>query len=405
MHEVENQQGQQGTTAQNVETESGHEFGDGGINEVVGWATVSTSRMMRPLPKRKKENPIETENPFEPLQPFDDEEFPPLTATGRVNCKPVYRAPGKRRMQGTRSATLCVRTTGGRLRMPPLRKGAKTARGTPARAKETGSLVGKTTAATEMEIEAAATTAEIEAAATAAAVAVNRVNRVNRWSGRKTADVENDGFVMTDAENNGPIERKTVDVENEEEDCQAVHSQANPWIADVDCCTRNSPANLMEVNCTVQDWERITLKIDSGAIDTVMPPTMAKHFPLEETERSKKGEGYLAANNSLIQHYGMRRLKGQSDAYRPMTMVAQVAGVKSALVSVHRLLEAGNKVHFERGNCYVEHTKSKIRTDIAERNGAFEVGFWIPKAQGNQTDRGEVNAGNNKSFPRQDTTA
>ena len=139
------------------------------------------------------------------------------------------------------------------------------------------------------------------------------------------------------------------------------------------------------------------MKIDSGAIDTVMPPTVAKYFPLETTERSRNGKGYQAANNSVIQHYGMRKLRGKSDEYRPMTMVAQVAGVKSALVSVHRLLEAGNRVHFERGNCYVEHVKSKIRTNIAERNGAFEVGFWIPRAQENAKDE--------KGFPWQDTTA
>ena len=84
-----------------------------------------------------------------------------------------------------------------------------------------------------------------------------------------------------------------------------------------------------------------------------------------------------------------------------MNMVAQVAGVKSALVSVHRLLEAGNRVHFERGNCYVEHVKSKVRTNIAEQNGAFEVGFWVPKAQENQREDTRNEAG----FHRQDTTA
>ena len=133
-----------------------------------------------------------------------------------------------------------------------------------------------------------------------------------------------------------------------------------------------------------------------------MPPNMAKHFPLEETERSRNGEGYLAANNSVIPHYGMRKLKGQSDAYQPMSMVAQVAGVKSALVSVNRLLEAGNRVHFEPGNCYVEHVRSGTRTKIIERNGAFEVGFWVPRAQENQTQEGVVSG---QGFVRQDARA
>ena len=186
-----------------------------------------------------------------------------------------------------------------------------------------------------------------------------------------------------------------------EEECQEI-PQANPWIADVDSCIRNDQKSVMEIASTEQDWERITLKIDSGAVDTVMPPTIGKHFPLEETERSKKGEGYLAANNTVIPHYGMRKLKGQSDAYQPMSMIAQVAGVKSTLVSVSRLLEAGNRVHFEPGNCYVEHAKSGKRTRIIERNGAFEVGFWVPRAKGEQTKTGVVNE---QGFARQDVRA
>ena len=108
---------------------------------------------------------------------------------------------------------------------------------------------------------------------------------------------------------------------------------------------------------------------------------------MEETERSKAGAGYRAANNSVINHYGMRRLKGQGDNYKPMSMIAQIADVKSTLVSVHRLLEAGNRVHFEPGNCFVEHVKTGRKTRIIEKGGAFEVGFWVPRAKGNQGDQ------------------
>ena len=104
-----------------------------------------------------------------------------------------------------------------------------------------------------------------------------------------------------------PCKKQSLDCAENEEDCQEVLAQANPWIADVDSCIRNDRKSVMEVANTEQDWERITLKIDSGAVDTVMPPTVGKHFPLEETERSRKGEGYLAANNSVIPHYGMRK--------------------------------------------------------------------------------------------------
>ena len=95
-------------------------------------------------------------------------------------------------------------------------------------------------------------------------------------------------------------------------------------------------------------------------------------------------------------------MKGKSDSFRPMSMVAQVADVKSTLVSVHSLLEAGNRVHFESGNCYVERVKSKVKTKIVEKNGAFEVGFWVPRAQENQNKEGVVNG---QGFARQDVRA
>ena len=107
----------------------------------------------------------------------------------------------------------------------------------------------------------------------------------------------------------------------------------------------------------------------------------------------------------MIKHYGMRRIKGQGDSYRPMSMVAQVADVKSTLVSVHRLLEAGNRVHFEPGNCYVEHITTRVKTKIIDKGWAFEVGFWVPrteKAEPENENRTRKCNPENQSFPWQD---
>ena len=61
-------------------------------------------------------------------------------------------------------------------------------------------------------------------------------------------------------------------------------------------------------------------------------------------------------------------------------MTAQVADVKTTLGSVNQMLKAGNRVHFETGNCYVEHVRTGVRTEIQEKNGTFEVGIWVPKS-------------------------
>ena len=51
-------------------------------------------------------------------------------------------------------------------------------------------------------------------------------------------------------------------------------------------------------------WERVRVQIDSGAIDTVGPKEIAKAFEMKETEMSKRGIGYVAANGSSIKNYG-----------------------------------------------------------------------------------------------------
>ena len=101
------------------------------------------------------------------------------------------------------------------------------------------------------------------------------------------------------------------------------------------------------------EWERIPVKIVSGAIDTVMPPSVARYFNTVQTEMSREGPGFRAANGSPIKHYGQKTLKGIGDQFQPLNMTAQVADVKTTLGSVNQMLRAGNIVHFETGNCYV----------------------------------------------------
>ena len=43
------------------------------------------------------------------------------------------------------------------------------------------------------------------------------------------------------------------------------------------------------------------------------------------------------------------------------------------------MLKAGNRVHFEPDNCHVEHIRTGTITPIAEVNGTFELGVWVPK--------------------------
>ena len=171
------------------------------------------------------------------------------------------------------------------------------------------------------------------------------------------------------------------------------------------------PPQVHAVSIESGGWERIPVKIDSGAIDTVMPPTVAKYFKIQETPLSKNGPGFRAANGSPIKHLGQRVLKGWGDEFQSLSLTAQVAEVSTTLGSINQMLKAGNRVHFEAGNSYIEHVRTGKRTRIEEKNGTFEVGVWVPKAAEGSNPKQGYNPlrqaaredYNRSSFQRQDS--
>ena len=60
-----------------------------------------------------------------------------------------------------------------------------------------------------------------------------------------------------------------------------------------------------------------------------------------------------------------------------VNMTFQIADVTKPLGSAKAMLEAGNKVVFEKGNSYIMDRSGKIKTRIEERNGASGFGTVI----------------------------
>ena len=151
------------------------------------------------------------------------------------------------------------------------------------------------------------------------------------------------------------------------------HGSNSIGSVDINVVHENSPKN------DHPDWERIPMKIDSGAIDTVIPKSAALSVKMVHTEASRGGPGFRAANGTPIDHFGQKAIAGWGDDVKPISITAQVADVRSCLGSVHQMVRAGNRVHFETGNCYIEHVVTGARTPIEEKKGTYEVGIWIPK--------------------------
>jgi hypothetical protein len=168
------------------------------------------------------------------------------------------------------------------------------------------------------------------------------------------------------------------------------------------CCARGNHLHSIEragntVNCINEiandkgKWEKITVTIDSGAVDSVGPKTMATDLPIKDTPASRAGLKYRAANGTTIDNLGEKSIQGITKQGKKVGMTFQVADVTKPLGAVRAMLAAGNKVVFESGNSYIQDKTGTIKTPIEERNGAFVFDIWRPKMRDNPVNT--VNTG------------
>ena len=141
---------------------------------------------------------------------------------------------------------------------------------------------------------------------------------------------------------------------------------------------------------------KLVLKIDSGAVDTVIPKSTCTAFPVRPTEMSKSGEGYRAANGSPIPAYGERQLSGVTDEWLPFSIKAQVAGVKSRLGSVMHMIKSGNTLVFDDQGSYMHNKASGQVMPIHEREGSFEMDLWVKKGSSSVNESSRAKPANKK---------
>jgi len=137
-------------------------------------------------------------------------------------------------------------------------------------------------------------------------------------------------------------------------------------------------------------WEKITMAVDSGAVDHVIRKDEAASIPLKETKASKAGMCYTAANGTDIANYGEKKISGLNDDWEPAGIVAQVADVRRNLGSVMKMMEAGNRIVFDDEWSYIENKKTLRRTNMRREKGLMNFDVWVNCGTSQAVTRKEI---------------
>ena len=96
-----------------------------------------------------------------------------------------------------------------------------------------------------------------------------------------------------------------------------------------------------------ETWVKINPVMDSGIADTICLPGYIARGDRRETEASKAGVGYTAADGGKMRNTGEGPVKGFSEDGIGVKMVSQEGDkVKRMLISVDRTTDEGNAVVF-----------------------------------------------------------
>ena len=135
-------------------------------------------------------------------------------------------------------------------------------------------------------------------------------------------------------------------------------------------------ANIVQLD--VQgEWERILVKVDSGAMDSCTSKDVGEACPMYETAASINSLKFRAASGAYVSNYGERYLKGCGGDWALIGMTLQVTDVSTTLGPVHIIIQANNRVVFDSEGSYMFNKANETR------HGSFESDLWVkaPKQQ------------------------
>ena len=124
-------------------------------------------------------------------------------------------------------------------------------------------------------------------------------------------------------------------------------------------------------------WQMITMAVDSGAAETVIPHTLVMGHPIMETAASKSGVNYASATGQPIPNLGEQRLPLCTSEGSLRSMTFQAAPVSRALGSVKRMNETGHIVVFDGTDSYIQNKATGEINWLREENGNYLMDLWI----------------------------
>ena len=168
------------------------------------------------------------------------------------------------------------------------------------------------------------------------------------------------------------------------------------------CLTSATKLDIAEqhlcVNAVEDDYEKVSIMIDSGASETVAPAECFESYDLVKTTASGTTYASAAASDgNEIVNIGDKFVEVVDENGTTTWAKFQVCrglGKVNVLGSVSRLVQAGHRVVFQSPELgsYIENVVNGYRTYLRQSNGSYFLDMWVRRKVNDNS--------NNSGFPR-----
>lgn len=130
-------------------------------------------------------------------------------------------------------------------------------------------------------------------------------------------------------------------------------------------------------------WEKVDFAVDPSASETVLPTHLLADIKTQPSDASKRGVLYEVANGERIPNLGEKLFDGETHCEGIKRRIrAQVCDVSKPLLSVAKLVKAGNSVVFTPEGSYVHDPMTGEYMTLQEESGMYTLGLWVKKEAG-----------------------
>jgi len=130
-----------------------------------------------------------------------------------------------------------------------------------------------------------------------------------------------------------------------------------------------------------EGWVRVKGVMDSGASESVAPPSLCPHYDISPSAGSIAGQHYMSAGEELIPNLGQQTLDIVTDSGNDSQVRYQMAEISRPLNAVSEICDAGGAegqhVLFTKWGGIIYNLESGQKTYFQREDGVYTLDFWV----------------------------